>query len=106
MVSSKEIVTWLLEQAEEGAISWEELARECIAYMSYDDIADMAHTAWSVEDEIASSQDSGIKVLGFREEEETEEDADEEWLPEGIVLFAGVNGGPKDMKVYPPIKRK
>jgi hypothetical protein len=31
----------LIELAEEGAISWESIARECLAYMSESDVSDM-----------------------------------------------------------------
>lgn len=32
----------LIDKAEEGLLSWEDIARECLAYMSEDDVADMA----------------------------------------------------------------
>ena len=41
----------LIELAEDGALAWEALARECIAYMSEDDAKDMAITAFDVESE-------------------------------------------------------
>jgi hypothetical protein len=35
----------LLEMLEDGSISWEFIARECLCYMSEDDVADMCVTA-------------------------------------------------------------
>ena len=41
----------LIELAEDGLLTWEALARECIAYMSEDDAKDMAITAFDVDAE-------------------------------------------------------
>lgn len=46
---------------EQGALSWETVARECLSYMSEADVADMA-TAFDLSDD---------------EEEEEEEETDE-----------------------------
>jgi hypothetical protein len=35
----------LLEILENGVLSWEEIARECLCYMSEEDVADMCVTA-------------------------------------------------------------
>lgn len=32
----------VIEMAENGVLSWETIARECLQYMSEDDVADMA----------------------------------------------------------------
>jgi hypothetical protein len=34
----------LLEMLEDGSISWEFIARECLCYMSEDDVEDMCRT--------------------------------------------------------------
>lgn len=34
----------VIELAENGVLSWEQVARECLAEMSEDDVADMANT--------------------------------------------------------------
>lgn len=44
--------TKLVELAENGVLSWEEIARECIAEMSEDDVEDMCATCgWPVDEE-------------------------------------------------------
>ena len=41
----------VIELAENGILSWEEIARECIAEMSEDDIEDMCRTCdWPVDE--------------------------------------------------------
>jgi hypothetical protein len=51
----------LLELLEEGCLSWEAIARECLCYMSEDDVEDMCRTG-------------DMLVLDESEEEEEEED--------------------------------
>ena len=58
----REATCKLLEMAENGQISWETIARECLQYMSSDDVKDMAESNDWIEDE----------------EEEDEEDKEEE----------------------------
>lgn len=41
---SRKVTNKVLENVEEGLISWEAVARACLAYMSEDDVADMAHS--------------------------------------------------------------
>jgi hypothetical protein len=41
----------LLELLEDGGISWEVIARECLCYMSEDDVADMCRTSLDIEEE-------------------------------------------------------
>ena len=48
---SREITNKLLELLEEGALSWQTVARECLSYMSEDDVADMDNVASFIEDE-------------------------------------------------------
>lgn len=38
----REYTDKLIEQAEEGAVNWEGIARECLNRMSEDDVKDMA----------------------------------------------------------------
>lgn len=52
----------LMDMAENGAISWETIARECLQYMSEDEVQDMAES----NDWIDTEDDS--------EEEDEEED--------------------------------
>ena len=34
----------VIELAEEGVLVWEQIARDCMNYMSEDEVADMAHS--------------------------------------------------------------
>ena len=45
------ITNKIVELAEEGVLSWEEIARECLQEMSEDDVADMARTCEWIDDE-------------------------------------------------------
>ena len=40
----REATCKLIDMAENGAISWETIARECLHYMSEDDVRDMAES--------------------------------------------------------------
>lgn len=44
MARTRIITNKLIEQLEDGALDWEEVCRECLQYMSEDDVADMANT--------------------------------------------------------------
>jgi hypothetical protein len=48
---SREITNKLLELLEEGALSWETVARECLSYMSEDEVADMDNGARFIEED-------------------------------------------------------
>ena len=41
----------VIELVEDGALSWEAIARECLARMSEDEVADMAHELDWIDDE-------------------------------------------------------
>lgn len=41
---TREATCELIEMAENGAISWETIARECLQYMSEDEVRDMAES--------------------------------------------------------------
>ena len=42
----------VIELAENGILSWEEIARECIQEMSEDDVEDMCRTCdWPIDDD-------------------------------------------------------
>lgn len=41
---AREATCELIEMAENGAISWETIARECLQYMSEDEVRDMAES--------------------------------------------------------------
>lgn len=44
---TRKVTNTLIERIEEGLISWEEVARECLAYMSEDQVKDMVEwTFW------------------------------------------------------------
>lgn len=45
MTNIRKVTCHLLDLADEGALSWETLARECLAYMSEDEAEDMARVA-------------------------------------------------------------
>ena len=48
-MSERSITEKIIELAEEGVLSWETIARECLQEMSEDDVADMANTCdWLV----------------------------------------------------------
>lgn len=47
----RKITNKIIEFAEEGVLSWETIARECLAEMSEDDVADMNNICGWVDDE-------------------------------------------------------
>lgn len=51
---AREATCELIEMAENGMISWETIARECLQYMSEDEVRDMAES----NDWIDSEEDS------------------------------------------------
>ena len=48
---SREATCQLIDMCEDGILSWEALARECLQYMSEDDVQDMAESNDWIEDE-------------------------------------------------------
>jgi len=48
---SRESTNKLLEAIEEGLLDKDTVIRECLAYMSEDDVADMCHCAGFLDDE-------------------------------------------------------
>jgi hypothetical protein len=40
-MGTRDCTNKLVEAAEEGIISWEDIARECLAYMSESDVSDL-----------------------------------------------------------------
>lgn len=60
--------TKLLELAENGQVTWEEIARECIAQMSVDDAEDVATALGLDEDDF---------IDDLAEDDEEDEDEDE-----------------------------
>ena len=60
----RKVTSKMIELAEEGVLPWEAIARECLAYMSESDVADMATGA------------------GFIDEDDDEEDTDETGEPD------------------------
>lgn len=52
---AREATNELIDMAENGAISWETIARECLQYMSEDEVRDMAESNDWIDDE----EDSG-----------------------------------------------
>ena len=48
---SRKITTKLLELLEDGALSWETVARECLSYMSEDEVSDMDNVARFIEED-------------------------------------------------------
>lgn len=51
MRTARKNTTKLIEAAEEGMISWEAIARECLSYMSEDDVSNLTGFADFFEDE-------------------------------------------------------
>ena len=49
---SREATCKVLDMAENGVLSWETIARECLEYMSEDDVRDMAESNDWIEDEL------------------------------------------------------
>lgn len=47
----RKTTTKLVQMAEDGLLSWETIARECLAYMSEDDVEDMSLCADMVDSE-------------------------------------------------------
>ena len=58
---AREATCELIDMAENGAISWETIARECLQYMSEDDVRDMAESNdWiDAEDDEEDSEEEG-----------------------------------------------
>jgi len=48
---TRKVTNTLVERIEEGLISWEEVARECLAYMSEDQVKDMVEWTFWLDDE-------------------------------------------------------
>lgn len=48
---SRKITNKLLELLEDEVLSWETVARECLAYMSEDEVADITNIASFIEDD-------------------------------------------------------
>ena len=48
---AKNAVCQLIEQCENGQLSWETVARECLQYMSVDDVQDMAESNGRLDEE-------------------------------------------------------
>ena len=48
----------VIELCEDGILDWEDLARECVAYMSEDDVNDMASTVGWFDDEEDSDEEN------------------------------------------------
>ena len=58
MTSARKYTNELIEQVENGLMSWETIARECLSYMSEADVQDMSEgnewTRLNDEDEVQS----------------------------------------------------
>lgn len=48
---NREVTCKVLDMAENGLLNWETIARECLEYMSEDDVRDMAESNDWIEDE-------------------------------------------------------
>ena len=55
---AREATCELIEMAENGMISWETIARECLQYMSEDEVRDMAESNDWIDSEEDSEEDS------------------------------------------------
>ena len=66
---AREATCELIEMAENGMISWETIARECLQYMSEDEVRDMAESnCWidSEEDRFSPMADNKKEDRTFR----------------------------------------
>ena len=54
---AKEATCELIEMAELGVLSWETIARECLQYMSEDEVRDMAESNCWIDSEEDSEDD-------------------------------------------------
>ena len=54
---AREATRELIEMAETGALSWETIARECLQYMSEDDVRDMAESNFWIDSEEDSEEE-------------------------------------------------
>lgn len=54
---TRKITTAIYEAVDEGILTWDAVARECLAYMSEDDVADMNRVAEFVRDPEDESED-------------------------------------------------
>ena len=76
----------LIDLAEDNVLDWETIARECLAYMSEDEVADMAEDlldAYDIpcdddDDEEYNTTDSDDEEYDDEEEEYDDEEDDEE----------------------------
>jgi len=53
----REATCELIDMAENGAISWETIARECLQYMSEDEVRDMVESNDWIDDEDDEEED-------------------------------------------------
>jgi len=51
MSDVREITNKIVELAEEGLLSWQDIALACLSYMSEDHVADMASDNYFLDDE-------------------------------------------------------
>ena len=54
---AREATCELIEMAETGALSWETIARECLQYMSEDEVRDMAESNFWIDSEEDSEEE-------------------------------------------------
>lgn len=68
----------LLDAAEDGIISWEEIARECLAAMSEAEVSEMTAFVDFFEDDEEEDSDDDTSASWVPDWSEGEEDDDEE----------------------------
>lgn len=60
---TREVTTKIIEMAEDGAIGWDDIARAALAYMSEDDVADMARCNDMLPDEDEPDDDGPDETI-------------------------------------------
>lgn len=51
MSDVRQVTCQLIDLVDEGLLTWEQIARECLSYMSERDVADMASSGYLIDDD-------------------------------------------------------
>lgn len=59
MSDVRQVTCQLIDLVDEGLLTWEQIARECLSYMSERDVADMASSGELIDDDIDDDSEAG-----------------------------------------------
>ena len=51
MSDVRQVTCQLIDLVDDGLLTWEQIARECLSYMSERDVADMASSGYLIDDD-------------------------------------------------------